>query len=158
MSSTNGIIFRTAALAETALLTELCRVAKAYWGYPPEWMEAWRDELKIAPSHIGVGWVGVVEVGGIIAGFYGLKNENDSWHLEHLWLRPEWIGRGLGRALFGEAVRAARGRGAKELLIKSDPNAEAFYLKMGATRTRVESYFLFGLMKRELPHLRFALY
>lgn len=157
MSSTNGISFRTAALVEAELLTELCRTAKAYWGYPPEWMRAWRDELRVAPSHIGVGWVGVVEVGGGIVGFYGLKNENGAWHLEHLWLQPEWIGRGLGRVLFDEAVRAARGFGAKELLIKADPNAEAFYLKMGAAHSHVESCLLLEKERRDVPHLKFSL-
>lgn len=130
---------------------------EGFLGLSAEWREAWRDELRVEPSHIGVGWVGVGEVGGKIVGFYGLKNERAGWHLEHLWLQPEWIGRGLGRILFAEAVRTASALGAKELLIKAAPNAEAFYLKMGATRARVETYFLFGEVQRELPHRRFAL-
>ena len=43
--------------------------------------------------------------------------------------------------------------GVVELHIKSDPNAEAFYLKMGAVRTGQEVYMLLGKFRREVPLL-----
>lgn len=149
------IDFRSARSGDAVVLTGLCRAAKAHWGYPAEWLAAWRDDLTITPEYIATGWIGVAEVAGEMVGFYGLKLDRGAWHLEHLWLQPAWIGRGLGRVLFAEAVRAARVCGATELLIKSDPKAEAFYLKMGALRSHVETYFILGKVRRELPHLRY---
>jgi GNAT superfamily N-acetyltransferase len=99
----------------------------------------------------------VAEVEGQAAGFLGLWRADGHWFLEHLWVRPEWHGRGLGRALFGEAVRLAQATGATELRIKADPNAEPFYLKMGAVRTGSEVYELPGKIRREVPLLSYRL-
>ena len=62
-----------------------------------------------------------------------------------------WAARFLARR-----VREARAGGATELLIKSDPNAEPFYLRMGAERVQVETYLLLGAIPRTVPHLRFG--
>lgn len=157
MNPVDSLTFRPAVAADASALTALCRAAKAHWRYPAAWLAAWRDDLRVTPEYIATGWVGVAEVSGETVGFYGLKRAADGWYLEHLWLEPKWIGCGLGRALFFKSAQAARVLGATELLIKADPNAEEFYLKMGAFRTRVETYFLPGGVRRDLPHLRFSL-
>jgi len=54
--------------------------------------------------------------------------------IEDLWLYPRLIGRGIGRRLFEHALLTARELGFESLLIESDPNAEGFYLAMGAMR------------------------
>jgi GNAT superfamily N-acetyltransferase len=156
VNSDETIAFRSACSGDVESLTGLCRAAKAHWGYPAEWLAAWRDDLTITPEYIATGWVGVAEIAGETVGFYGLKLDQGVWYLEHLWLQPVWMGRGLGRKLFSEAVCAARACGATELRIKSDPNAEAFYLKLGAIRSHVETYWLLGTVRRDLPHLRFT--
>ena len=51
-----------------------------------------------------------------------------------MFVAPENMGHGLGRALFVQACKLARERGARELLIDSDPQAAGFYAAMGATR------------------------
>ena len=157
MKPVDSLTFRPAVAADAEALTALCRAAKAHWRYPAAWLDAWRGDLRVTPEYIATGWVGVAEVSGETVGFYGLKRAADGWYLEHLWLEPKWIGRGLGRSLFAESAQAARALGATELLIKADPNAEGFYLKMGACRTRVETYLLLGTIKRDLPHFRFSL-
>jgi GNAT superfamily N-acetyltransferase len=74
-----------------------------------------------------------------------------------LWVRVEFHGRGLGRRLFTEAARLADELGAAELLIKCDPNAEPFYLKMGAVRIGLEVYDLLGGIRRDVPQLSYRL-
>jgi predicted N-acetyltransferase YhbS len=66
------------------------------------------------------------------------------------------MGRGIGRALFLHAVNKARELGARTLYIESDPNAEGFYLRMGANRVGVVSGKVAGLF-RELPLLAYEL-
>jgi GNAT superfamily N-acetyltransferase len=150
-------VFRRAQPQEAALLTRIALAAKQSWGYPDAWMAEWRADLTITPGYIGGSPVWVAELEGGAAGFLGLVRTEGHWFLEHLWVRPEWHGRGLGRALFGEAVRQARAAGATELRIKSDPNAEAFYLRMGAVRTGSEVYELVGKIRREVPQLSYQL-
>ena len=132
--------------------------AKQNWGYPAEWMAEWRGELTVTPEYIRNHPVFVAKKAGRIVGFFGLKSSKDGWHLEHLWLRPAYIGRGLGRALFVKAVQQARIEGVTELQIKSDPNAEQFYLKMGAVRTGQEKYLLLGRFRREVPLLSYSIW
>ncbi|MBI2496845.1 MAG: GNAT family N-acetyltransferase [Opitutae bacterium] len=150
-------VCRRALPQEAAALTRIALAAKQSWGYPDEWMAEWRADLTIAPGYIGSSPVWVAEVDGTVVGFLGLVQEGGRWWLEHLWILPAWHGRGLGRALFAEAVRQARAVGATALLIKSDPNAEPFYLKMGATRTGLEVYDLPGKIRREVPQLSYRL-
>ena len=145
--------FRRARPEDAALLSGMARAGKQYWGYPADWMAVWEKVLTITPDYIGSQPVVVAELAGEAAGFFGLRSAEDGWHLEHLWVRPAHIGQGLGRALFAEALRLAGQAGATELLIKSDPHAEAFYLKMGAVRTGQEVYLLLGKIRRELPEL-----
>jgi len=59
--------------------------------------------------------------------------------LKDLWVEPGDIGGGVGRALFVAACEVARTLPADQLLIVADPNAEGFYLRMGARRIGEEA-------------------
>ncbi len=151
------LLFRRAEAQDAALLTEIALAAKQHWGYPDEWMAKWRHDLAVTPGYIRSQPVQVAELEGEVVGFAGLSMLEGNRYLEHLWLRPKHIGRSFGRALFLEAVRQARAAGVTELRIKSDPNAESFYLKMGAVRTGLEVYELLGKFRREVPLLVYQL-
>jgi predicted N-acetyltransferase YhbS len=60
--------------------------------------------------------------------------DRHQWTLEHLWVLPAEMGRGLGRRLFDAAAAHARAAGAASLLIDGDPNALPFYLRVGAVQ------------------------
>lgn len=145
--------FRRAEAQDAPLLTEIALAAKRHWGYPDEWMAEWRPDLTVSPGYILSQPVVVAETERGVVGFAGLSTLEGQRYLEHLWLKPEYIGRGFGRALFMAAAGLARSAGATVLRIKSDPNAEPFYLKMGAVRTGVEVYDLLGKFRREVPLL-----
>jgi GNAT superfamily N-acetyltransferase len=113
-------------------LTEIARAAKRHWGYPERWMELWREALTITPQLAAEGEVWVAEEGGEKLGFYALSGSGRE--LEHLWVRPERLGEGVGRALFLHALGRAAELGAETVLIESDPNAEGFYARMGAAK------------------------
>lgn len=115
-------------------LTEIALAAKRHWNYPERWIEIWRPALAITPDYVAAGGVYAARHPGGILGFYGLLEKHRTWWLEHLWVLPAHIGRGVGRALFRHAVETASSRGASALKIEADPNAESFYLRMGARR------------------------
>ncbi len=128
------MLIRPARQGDEQALTELLLRSKAHWQYTPEQMEAWRPELTITSETIAreIVFVGETEEG--IAGFGSLTPGPTRWVLEHLWVEPRWIGRGIGKGLLTFACQLAADQGAIEISIDAEPNAEAFYQAFGATR------------------------
>ncbi len=143
---------RRAAPGDADVLSRIAFSAKGHWGYPKRWMERWRDGLTITPGFVEHNEVHGVIVEGETVGFYALVGQAPTLELEHLWVSPEHMGLGLGRALFEHAVDTATDLGAETLGIEADPNAEGFYERMGATRVGEIVYELEG-RERILPLL-----
>lgn len=150
-------MIRRAEAREADALTDLCRAAKRHWGYPPELMAEWDDDLLITPAAIAAQQIYVGEETGRVVGFFGLRLDEAAaaWRLEHLWVDPAHIGRGCGRELFVAAVNCARSLGVRALHIEADPHAEGFYLKMGAVRRSLR-VSMRGGTRRELPLMTYA--
>jgi GNAT superfamily N-acetyltransferase len=125
---------------DAGTLTGISFAAKRYWGYPERWIAQWKEALTITPDFVRRNEVYVAIVEGMPVGFYALAGQGDKIELEHLWVSPEHIGTGVGRALFDHAVRRAGSLGAEVLGIEADPNAEGFYRRMGARRVGETSY------------------
>ena len=141
------------AKAEDAeILTEIAHAAKRHWRYPENWIEAWRDILTMRPEFIAANIACVAVENERAVGFYILTKEPDGPHLDHLWVLPDSMGRGIGRALFEHAAAQARQSGSGSIRIEADPNSEAFYKRMGAVRVGTASSEVCGVA-RELPVL-----
>jgi GNAT superfamily N-acetyltransferase len=146
------ITFNPATIEQADLLSNIAVEAKGHWGYSREQLEIWRSGLRIEPDYIQKHTVGTVELGGEVVGFFAItQGETDM--LDHLWLMPHVIGKGVGQRAFTEIVRVCCELGIKEFIIISDPDAEGFYLHQGATRVgEVKSV----PQKRMLPKLKFV--
>ena len=125
---------RRAKPEDAEKLSHIASASKAHWKYPETWLELWKDALTVTPEIILENEVFAITDNDEIVGFYELVVKENSAELEHLWINPESIGFGIGRLLFVHALEKAVSLGAKKLNIKSDPNAEGFYKKMGAKR------------------------
>lgn len=120
-----------AALPEDAeKLTQLCRSSKMHWGYPPEWLELWKEALCLSAEYIRENPVFKLMLGDQLVGFSAFREGLGFWHLDHLWLIPEVIGQGWGKTLLIDSLNRVR---SKHQLFKvvADPNAQAFYEKQG---------------------------
>jgi GNAT superfamily N-acetyltransferase len=137
---------------DAGTLTGISFAAKRYWGYPEQWMERWQESLTITPDFIRRNEVYAATSDKVVVGFYALAGRGRRIELEHLWVAPDHIGTGVGRALFDHAVRRAAALGAEVLGIEADPNAEGFYRRMGARRVGETSYPIDG-QRRVLPLL-----
>jgi ribosomal protein S18 acetylase RimI-like enzyme len=141
------------AKAEDAdALTEIAHAAKRHWGYSEQWIKAWRDILTMRPEFITFNVTYCATEGSRAVGFYVLTTESDGIHLDHLWIRPSAMGRGIGRTLFQHAVGQAGDLGFQAIKIEADPNAEGFYRQMGAKRVGENVMEIEG-KPRELPLL-----
>src|SRR5688500_5782222 len=99
---------RRARPDEAAALTAIAHAAKRHWGYPERWIALWREDLTFTPAFVAAHPVYVAAgPGGEAVGCYALGREGPRATLEHLWVRPEWMGRGVGRSLLAHAARRA---------------------------------------------------
>jgi GNAT superfamily N-acetyltransferase len=137
-------------------LTQIAHAAKRHWGYPERWIESWRDILTMRPEFIAANVAYSAMEADRAVGFYLLTTENDGMHLDHLWIAPHAMGRGIGRALFEHALEQTRSLGHRTLKIEADPNAEGFYADMGARRAGAAITSIEG-ERRELPLLVYDL-
>jgi GNAT superfamily N-acetyltransferase len=138
---------------DAAALTEIRIRSKGHWGYSPETLEAWRPAMQITGEYIRANVVRSIFVDGTLAGFYAIKPGLPP-ELDHLWLAPEVIGRGVGRAALLDCVQGALARGIGSLRIISDADAEGFYLRHGAQRV---GEFFSPVQGRMLPVLELVL-
>jgi GNAT superfamily N-acetyltransferase len=125
---------RPARADEAALVSDLALRSKSHWDYPQEWLDKFRDELAFGPDDVLSRRMVVAESGVAVIGFYTIDGEPPDGELGNMWLEPECIGTGLGRRLWTDAIATAKAAGFATLSITADPNAEGFYLAMGARR------------------------
>jgi GNAT superfamily N-acetyltransferase len=123
---------RRADLSDADTLTALCMKSKAHWGYDAAFMAKIESSFVITADYI-LNWpVYVLVEGSAAIGFYGFRDIDNQPFLCDIWLEPSYIGNGLGKLLWQHAMETARGAGYDHFFIESDPNAEGFYLRMGA--------------------------
>lgn len=126
-----------ASVEQADELTRISLVAKAHWGYTPDFLEACLAELTITkeqiadPKNIFL----VKSVAGEVVGFaFVMPLTDDAASLDSLFILPESIGRGYGSELLDAVKPLAKKFGYKKLIIDSDPNAAGFYEKNGAVK------------------------
>ncbi|MFQ5962592.1 MAG: GNAT family N-acetyltransferase [Candidatus Methylomirabilales bacterium] len=125
---------RPAHSTDAEALTRLAHASKRYWQYPEVYIRLWKDALTVTPEFVEHHDVYCAVQGTEMLGFYALSGEGPIRELEHLWVAPEHIGRGIGTRLLDHALDTMRPEGGRALRIASDPNAEGFYRRRGAQR------------------------
>lgn len=137
-------------------LSHIAQVAKAHWGYPQHWLEIWTPQLTFSPEYFekNEGWVALVDK--VPTGFYTLQQKNGTASIENLWVSPEYMGKGVGKALFLHAVELARQHGNTTLQLEADPHAVPFYERMGMQQVGEYQYQLEGQL-RSLPIMEMKL-
>ncbi|MCO6453079.1 MAG: GNAT family N-acetyltransferase [Caldilineales bacterium] len=149
-------VIRRAEPTDAPALTSIAFTSKRHWRYPERWIEFWRPALTITEGYVAAHEIWAVVEAGEIAGFYALGEPGIQVELEHLWVSPEYLGLGLGKALFDHAAARAREIGGQVLVVESDPNAEGFYRHMGAMRVG-ERLSMYEDLVRVLPLMQFDL-
>lgn len=144
---------RPAQATDASRLTAIAFAAKGHWGYPEEWLRLWEQELTVTADDIRRYDVFLAEDKEVVVGFYAVSSDAPAGELEHMWVDPDSIGRGIGSQLFSHALQSAAEQGIRLLRIASDPNAEGFYLDKGARRIGIVPSTPEG---RELPLLEIS--
>lgn len=148
-----AIAIRPARPEEATTLTEIAYAAKRHWKYPESWIEKWTLDLTITPEAISNNNFFVAIVDDRIAGCCALFLSEKLAEIEHMWIRPEHMGSGVGRSLFEHVSKRARELDLTALELSADPHAEGFYEHMGAIRIGEVRADMDGQL-RVLPRMR----
>jgi ribosomal protein S18 acetylase RimI-like enzyme len=132
---------------DAARLSAIAAAAKAHWGYPAEWLAAWREQLTIEPALLATAWVRVAVSDHEAVGFIAVEEHADACEIVHLWVLPAAMGQGVGRALVAAALEHASGR---PIEVEADPHAAPFYERVGFARRGSGPAPMPGAAAREL--------
>lgn len=155
-------MIRQAKISDAEFLTKLSFESKGYWGYPEAFFKVWSSELTITPGYITENDVVLYEIDGFIVGYYSIIELNKDievssdviiskgFWLEHMFIEPKNIGKGIGRNLFHYLRQRCSAKKITELGILSDPNACGFYENMGCAYV---GEYPSTIKNRTTPHL-----
>ncbi|MCX2678421.1 GNAT family N-acetyltransferase [Galbibacter sp. EGI 63066] len=149
--------FRKAKLDDIQELNQISLKSKKYWGYPDQWIENWSDELTLTSEKFAEQEIVVGEIETQVVGFCSISENKDNYEILHLWLLPNFIGKGYGKKLLTRTIEEFV-KTDKPIIVEADPNAEPFYKSQGfVTFDSIESVpsgrFL-PVMKKTIAELR----
>jgi GNAT superfamily N-acetyltransferase len=140
---------------DAAVLTALAKRAKACWGYPPEWLDAWQENLTITPAYIRQHHVLVACVDGVPVGVCAIEDHGQRWELAHVWVDPPFHRRGIGQTLVRQALAFVRETRPGIVEVASDPYAAEFYRRLGAQHSGTMPAPMPDAPERGLPLFEF---
>jgi len=145
---------RDATVLDCQAVTDLCLRSKASWGYDERFMEQSRQALTAERVERWVVRVAESRDGTClgVAAFSMDSSTPTRAELELMFVEPEMMGTGVGDTLMRDLVDRLRECNVATLWILSDPGAEAFYLRYGATRVGLQASD--AIAGRKLPWLR----
>lgn len=113
-------------------LSQLCKKSKAYWGYSDEQLKSWDEDLTISEKYIYENQVYKFIDNNTIIGLYTFYLENETTiRLDHLFVHPNYIGKGIGVKLMNHLIESCKSIHKLKIIVDADPNASAFYSKLG---------------------------
>jgi GNAT superfamily N-acetyltransferase len=143
---------RDADPAERALLEDLQRRASTHAPTYRAQLLAHPDAIELPAAQVEDGLVRVAERAGVAIGFAVLlPAAGEACELDGLFVEPEHWRSGVGRLLIDDAVAIARRRHAASIGVTANPDAVAFYRRVGFAEGR-ETATRFGPARR--MHLR----
>ena len=142
------MVIRAARPEEGEALREIAAAAKGFWGYDDALVRSWAASLDLSPARLGTAHAFVAEADGRATGWAEvLPPEDGVCVLEHLWVEPSSMRRGVGSRLFRHAAGRARDLGASTMEWEAEPHALGFYARMGGEQLRTAT----SEWGRELP-------
>jgi GNAT superfamily N-acetyltransferase len=158
-------MIRLAHKTEDGVLSDISLLSKSYWNYSQEHMEIFQKELKISDKYITNNKVWVYVIENKIAAYCSIKYLKEDkvypictlqkgFWLDHMFVLPEYIKRGIGRSLFNTIIDFMKSNKIDSIQILADPHSKIFYEKMGCTYI---SEYPSSIKGRTTPYLTFKL-
>jgi len=130
-----SVEIRDARPAERSALSDLHRRSSYVWIEDRANLDAHPDALGVGREAIAEGRVRVaVDRGGKLVGFVVVANAGDACELEDLFVDPEVMRRGIGRALVQDAAARALLAGFDQISVVAHERTFGFYESVGFVR------------------------
>jgi GNAT superfamily N-acetyltransferase len=94
-------------------------------------LEQHPEFLEFSGEGIRDGRTRLAEVDGRVVGFSSIVDGGSWWELEDLFVDPDWMGRGVGRALVVDLVERAGANGVVRVEVDANDHALDFYRRVG---------------------------
>lgn len=133
MKTTSPIRIRRAIAEDAPALSALMHASAAYQGAYAAILHGY----AVTPEQIARDRIFLAERGAEILGFYSLTGAGAEPELDLMFVADAAQGSGVGARLFAHMRDTARALGIARVKIVSHPPAEAFYVRMGATRVDI---------------------
>lgn len=145
---------RIGIASDADTLSALAIRAKAFWPYDAEFIQDCAEELEISSARAAGGLIFVAEYNEFVVGFCGFCINETEPEMTHLFVEPKFIGMGIGKLLWNEAIAFAKIKKWASFKIVADPfAAEKFYFGVGCKKIgEIDSSIRPG---RKLPLLQF---
>lgn len=132
------ILVRRAVEGDFAALQDVFRRASWSNKHDRPLLAAHPEFLELSPVAVSEGRTHVATLGGSVVGFTSVIDHGDVVELEDLFVEPDVMRRGVGRALIDDVVARARAGGAQRLEVDGNDHALDFYASVGfVARERV---------------------
>jgi GNAT superfamily N-acetyltransferase len=150
-------IVASASPARLAEINDVIARSKAYWPWSEQYLAEALPLLRISAEYLDENPCAVaMDSDGAVLAFGSLASVGERTYVDHLWVRPDLIGMGIGRRLCDWLLDCARNRDLDELWVLPDPPAEGFYLRHGFADTgervpsRIAGGPVFSLLRIQL--------
>ena len=127
----NALDIRDAGAADMAALREVFRRSSLSNESDRMALLAHPDVLELSDQAVAEGRTRVAEADGRVIGFATWLGTGEVTELEDLFVDPDWMRRGVGRALVHDQIALARQRGVRRFEVTGNPHARAFYETVG---------------------------
>ena len=119
-----------------ACINDLIVLSKSYWNWPEDYLRKALPLHKINPSYLRINCCfEIPDEDDELVAFVAVATSDTKVVLDNLWVRPDLIGKGIGRRACEHVFRLAREHDWTELWVVPDQPAIGFYEKMGFSDT-----------------------
>jgi len=119
-----------------ARINDLIVRSKSYWNWPADYLRQALPLHEIEPSYLRRNQCfELLDVNDQLVAFLCVAATDARVVLDNLWVRPDLIGKGVGRQACEHVFRLAREHDWTELWVVPDHPAVGFYEKMGFSDT-----------------------
>lgn len=95
-------------------------------------MEQWKDELTVTSDDADKKEIYKLVADTILIGYYSYSElKQNTTKLHNMFVEPQFIRQGYGKVLIADFLHRMKREMYSKVTLDADPNAEAFYKKMG---------------------------